>query len=191
MTSFCISSSISEETVNSKSQCLLETKLTSGAFAFRPGLTDRVHGISCARLASMPESVCALAAEKSKVLEDSDNYQILERKATLAQRLYTHLISDARSDNTSVVQLAKQFTVSASLLHSRFTEVDSIVVTSPALGPCTPACQETKCSHYTASRSLAAAASSFRFRFFSILAASRVAAAAACSAFRLVFLILC
>lgn len=79
-------------------------------FFASPGLTDRVHGISIARMAGLPDSVCSLAANKSQKLEDDDNARQLMRKEKQARTLLSLLaredVSDARP--AKILMLARR-----------------------------------------------------------------------------------
>ena len=91
--------------------CLLS--LTLRFPSHRSGLTDRVHGISCARMAGLPASVCELAASKSKEIEDTDQANLAKRKIQHIRSLFVALQKAQHQDSevnaTQVVQYARDF----------------------------------------------------------------------------------
>jgi len=76
-----------------------------------PGLTDRVHGISIARMAGLPDSVCEVAAEKSRLLEDKDIAAQSARREKQLRTLLTLLSkpnTSSAATATEVLSLAKR-----------------------------------------------------------------------------------
>ena len=87
---------------------LPRTSLTDVCHVIRPGLTDRVHGISCARMAGLPDSVCEIAADKSKELEDNNQKADKERRSMQMQRILRFLTSTDPHPAAHIVQYARK-----------------------------------------------------------------------------------
>jgi len=67
-----------------------------------------VHGISCARMAGLPASVCELAASKSKEIEDADHANLAKRKTQHIRNLFVALQNkDSAVNVTQIVQYAR------------------------------------------------------------------------------------
>jgi len=73
-----------------------------------PGLTDRVHGISIARMAGLPDSVCRLAAEKSQHLEEADQSLRMKQLAIRCRLLLRHLNQPEETEASMIIDLARR-----------------------------------------------------------------------------------